>query len=38
MPRVDFISWPSEYERAFWWWGAELLVFTLHGALPLTAT
>jgi hypothetical protein len=34
MPRVDFIAWPSEYGRAFWWWEAELLVFTLRGALP----
>ena len=35
--RVDFTPWPSEYVRAFWWWGAELLVFTLRGALPPTA-
>ena len=35
--RVDFIAWPSEYGRAFSWWGAELLVFTLRGALPPTA-
>jgi len=37
MLRVDFIAWPSEYGRAFWWWEAELLVFTLRGALPPTA-
>jgi hypothetical protein len=34
-PDIDFTAWPSEYGRAFWWWGAELLVFTLRGALPL---
>jgi hypothetical protein len=36
--RFDFTAWPSGYVRAFSWWGAELLVFTLHGVLPLTAT
>jgi hypothetical protein len=38
MPRIDFNAWPSEYGRAFSLWGAELLVFTPHGALPPTAT
>jgi hypothetical protein len=37
MRRVDFIAWPSEYGRDFWWWGAGLLVFTLRGALPPAA-
>ena len=36
--RIDFSAWPSGCERAFWWWEAELLVFTPRGALPLTAT
>jgi hypothetical protein len=36
--RFDFTAWPSGYVRAFSWWGAELLVFTLHGVLPLMAT
>jgi hypothetical protein len=38
MSRIDFSICPGEYGRAFSWWEAELLVFTLHGAHPRTAT
>ncbi|GEM_PF-2789534 len=38
MSCIDFKAWSAEFGRAFWWWEAELLDFTLHGALPRTAT